>query len=79
MSCSRDPGIHRLPRIHALLPFQGRTFPDLRFNLLKGRLQTLLSLFKSGIAGRRSLGKGGSEVKRGDILSRLVFQFFENW
>ena len=59
--------------------FRVGTFPDLRFDLLKGRLQAMLALFQSGIAGRRSLGKGGSKVKRGDILSRLVFQFFENW
>ena len=51
--------------------FRVGTFPDLRFDLLKGRLQTMLALFQSGIAGR-SLGKGGSKVKRGDILSRLV-------
>ena len=59
--------------------FRVGTFPNLRFDLLEGRLQTMLALFQSGIAGRRSLGKGGSKVKRGDILSRLVFQFFENW
>ena len=58
--------------------FRVGTLPDLRFDLLKGRLQTMLALFQSGIAGRRSLGKGGSKVRRGDILSRLVFQFLEN-
>ena len=56
--------------------FRVGTFPNLRFDLLEGRLQTMLALFQSGIAGRISLGKGGSKVKRGDILSRLVFQFF---
>ena len=59
--------------------FRVGTFPNLRFDLLEGRLQTMLALFQSGTAGRRSLGKGGSKVKRGDILSRLVLQFFENW
>ena len=59
--------------------FRVATFPDLRFDLLKGQLQTMSTLLQSGIAGRRSLGKGGSKVKRGYILSRLVFQFFENW
>ena len=49
--------------------FRDGTFPDLRFDLLKGRLQTMLALFHSGIAGRRSLGKGGSKVKCGDIVS----------
>ena len=58
--------------------FRVGTFPSLRFDLLEGRLQTMLALFQSGIAGR-SLGKGGSKVKCGDILSRPVFQFFENW
>ena len=59
--------------------FRVGTFPNLRFDLLEGRLETMLALFQGGIAGRISLGKGGTKVKRGDILSRLVFQFFENW
>ena len=58
--------------------FRVGTFPNLRFDLLESRLQTMLALVQSGIAGR-SFGKGGSKVKRGDILSRLVFQFLENW
>ena len=47
--------------------FRIGTFSNLRFDLLEGRLQTMLALFQSGIAGRRSLGKGGSIVKSGDI------------
>ena len=59
--------------------FRIGTFSDLRFDLLEGRRQTMLAFFQSGIAGRRSLDKGGSKVKSGDILPRLVFQFLENW
>ena len=55
------------------------TFSNLRFDLLEGRLQTMLAFFQSGIAGRRSLGKGDSKVKSGNSLPRLVFQFLENW
>ena len=41
------------------------TFPDLRLDLFEGRLQTMLTLFQSGIAGGRSLGKGSSEISVG--------------
>ena len=45
-------------------------FPDLRLDLFEGQLQTKLTFFQSGIAGRRSLGKGSSEIQRGNVLPR---------
>ena len=38
----------------------------------------MLALLQSGVTGRRSLGKGGSEVEGGYVLSSLMFQFLEN-
>ena len=38
----------------------------------------MLTLLQSGITGGRSLGKGGSEIESGNILSCLMFQFFKN-
>ena len=44
--------------------FRIGTFPDLRLDLLKGQLKTILAPLQSGVAGGRSLSK----AKRGDIL-----------
>ena len=59
--------------------FRVGTFSNSRFDLLEGLLQSMLVLFQSGITGRRSLGKGGSKIKSGDVLPGLMFQFLEKW
>ena len=58
--------------------FRVGTFLDLRFNPFEGRLQTELTLLKSGVTGR-SLSKSSHEVDTGDVLPSLVFQFLKNW
>ena len=52
---------------------------DLTFLKVDFKLCWHFSRVETWLDLNRSPGKGGSKVKCGDILSRLVFQFFENW